>query len=191
MLVRILKREAVRGGRKHVRTVMKRIGIATLYSKLNTHCRQSKHKIWPFLLGGMTINRANQVWARRRHEQSLPGHCFAQAEAASWPPRCSGNRHAPQWVAALRALRSIQLDAVFTWSGCGGDGGLLPVGLYSYRRWCGWPRAGMLSPGLRTFRRNGYRDFFVSRDRRACDAGLAMRTRIRTSTQLAVRRGGP
>ncbi|MEQ0777949.1 hypothetical protein ABLT15_37250, partial [Paraburkholderia tropica] len=52
MLVRILKREAVRGGRKHVGTVMKRIGIATLYSKLNTHCRQSKHKIWPFLLGG-------------------------------------------------------------------------------------------------------------------------------------------
>ncbi|MFM0109614.1 IS3 family transposase, partial [Paraburkholderia rhynchosiae] len=31
--------------------------------KPNTSRRHAKHKIWPYLLRGMTINRANQVWA--------------------------------------------------------------------------------------------------------------------------------
>jgi putative transposase len=63
MLVRLLKRESVQVGRKHVGTLMKRIGIEALYCKPNTSRRHAKHKIWPYLLRGMTINRANQVWA--------------------------------------------------------------------------------------------------------------------------------
>jgi len=63
MLVRLLKREGVQVGRKHVGTLMKRIGIEALYCKPNTRRRHAKHKIWPYLLRGMTINRANQVWA--------------------------------------------------------------------------------------------------------------------------------
>jgi putative transposase len=63
MLVRLLKREAIRVGRKHVGTLMKRMGIEALYCKPNTSRRHAKHKIWPYLLRGMTINRANQVWA--------------------------------------------------------------------------------------------------------------------------------
>ena len=63
MLVRLLKREAIRVGRKHVGTLMKRMGIEALYWKPNTSRRHAKHKIWPYLLRGMTINRANQVWA--------------------------------------------------------------------------------------------------------------------------------
>ncbi|AET90387.1 transposase (plasmid) [Burkholderia sp. SFA1] len=63
MLVRLLKREGVQVGRKHVGTLMKRIGIEALYCKPNTSRGHAKHKIWPYLLRGMTINRANQVWA--------------------------------------------------------------------------------------------------------------------------------
>jgi putative transposase len=63
MLVRVLKREGVGVGRKHVGTLMKRMGIEALYCKPNTSRRHAKHKIWPYLLRGMTINRANQVWA--------------------------------------------------------------------------------------------------------------------------------
>jgi putative transposase len=50
-------------GRKHVGTLMKRMGIEALYCKPNTSRRHAKHKIWPYLLRSMTINRANQVWA--------------------------------------------------------------------------------------------------------------------------------
>ena len=63
MLARLLRREGHEVGRRRVRTLMKRMGIEALYCKPNTSQRNAKHKIWPYLLRGMTINRANQVWA--------------------------------------------------------------------------------------------------------------------------------
>lgn len=63
MLVRLLKRESFRVGRKHVRTLMTLMGIEALYCKPKTSRRDAKHKIWPYLLRDMTISHANQVWA--------------------------------------------------------------------------------------------------------------------------------
>jgi putative transposase len=63
MLARLLRREGREIGRRRVRTLMKRMGIEALYCKPNTSRRNAQHKIWPYLLRGMTINRANQVWA--------------------------------------------------------------------------------------------------------------------------------
>ena len=63
MLARLLRREGHEIGRRRVRTLMKRMGIEALYCKPNTSRRNAQHKIWPYLLRGMTINRANQVWA--------------------------------------------------------------------------------------------------------------------------------
>ena len=50
-------------GRKHVGTLMKRMGVEALYRKPGTSKRHPGHKIYPYLLRGLTINRANQVWA--------------------------------------------------------------------------------------------------------------------------------
>jgi putative transposase len=63
MLVRLLRREGHEIGRRRVRTLIKRMGIGALYCKPNTSRRNAKHRIWPSLLRGMTINQANQVWA--------------------------------------------------------------------------------------------------------------------------------
>ena len=63
MLARLLRREGHEIGRRRVRTLMKRMGIEALYCKPNTSRRNAQHKIWPYLLRGMTINRANLVWA--------------------------------------------------------------------------------------------------------------------------------
>jgi putative transposase len=63
MLARLLRREGFKVGRRHVGTLMKRMGIEALYCKPNTSRRDKQHKVWPYLLRGMTINRANQVWA--------------------------------------------------------------------------------------------------------------------------------
>ncbi|MFL9946052.1 IS3 family transposase [Paraburkholderia agricolaris] len=63
MLARLLRREGHEIGRRRVRTLMKRMGIEALYCKPNTSRRSAQHKVWPYLLRGMTINRANQVWA--------------------------------------------------------------------------------------------------------------------------------
>ena len=63
MLRDLLNREGTRIGRRHVATLMRRMGIEALYRKPNTSKPAPGHKIYPYLLRGMTIDRPNQVWA--------------------------------------------------------------------------------------------------------------------------------
>jgi len=63
MLKRILKREGWTAGRRHVSTLMKRMGIHALYRKPNTSRRHPAHKVYPYLLRNLEITRSNQVWA--------------------------------------------------------------------------------------------------------------------------------
>src|SRR5215211_1538037 len=63
MLRDLLNREGIKIGRSHVGTLMKRMGIKALYRKPNTSKPAPGHKIYPYLLRGMTIDRPNQVWA--------------------------------------------------------------------------------------------------------------------------------
>jgi putative transposase len=63
MLRAMLSREGVSIGRRHVATLMKRIGIAAIYRRPNTSKPTPGHKIYPYLLRGMKIERVNQVWA--------------------------------------------------------------------------------------------------------------------------------
>lgn len=58
-----LNREGFDVGRKHVGTLMKRMGMAALYRKPGTSTKHPGHDVYPYLLRGLTINRANQVWA--------------------------------------------------------------------------------------------------------------------------------
>jgi putative transposase len=50
-------------GRGHVSTLMKKMGIAALYQKPRLSKPHPSHKIYPYLLRGLEITRANQVWA--------------------------------------------------------------------------------------------------------------------------------
>ena len=63
MLRDILRREGHRIGRKHVATLMKKMGIEALYKKPNTSRRDPEHAIYPYLLRNLEINQPNQVWA--------------------------------------------------------------------------------------------------------------------------------
>jgi putative transposase len=50
-------------GRKHVATLMKKMGIEAIYRRPNTSRRHSQNPVYPYLLRGLTIDRPNQVWA--------------------------------------------------------------------------------------------------------------------------------
>ena len=63
MLRDLLNKEGVEIGRCHVTALMKRMGIEALYRKPDTSKPAPGHKIYPYLLRGMTIDRPNQVWA--------------------------------------------------------------------------------------------------------------------------------
>jgi putative transposase len=63
MLRDLLNQEGTRIGRWHVATLMKRMGMEALYRKPNTSKPAPGHKVYPYLLRGLTIDRPNQVWA--------------------------------------------------------------------------------------------------------------------------------
>ena len=63
MLRDFLNREGVEVGRRHVGTLMKRMGIEALYRKPSTSKPAPGHKIYPYLLRGVKVERPNQVWA--------------------------------------------------------------------------------------------------------------------------------
>ena len=63
MLRGLLATEGCKVGRRHVKTLMKRMGIEALYRRPRTTKPEPGHKIYPYLLRGMEIVRPNQVWA--------------------------------------------------------------------------------------------------------------------------------
>ena len=63
MLRDLLAREGVQVGRRHVVTLMAKMGIEALYRKPNTSKKHALNKIYPYLLRGLKIERANHVWA--------------------------------------------------------------------------------------------------------------------------------
>ena len=63
MLRGLLSGDGCKIGRRHVKTLMKRMGIEALYRRPRTTKAEPGHKIYPYLLSGMEIVRPNQVWA--------------------------------------------------------------------------------------------------------------------------------
>jgi len=63
MLRDLLRQEGYTVGRKHVARLMRTMGIEALYRKANTSRRHPEHRIYPYLLRGLSIDRPNQVWA--------------------------------------------------------------------------------------------------------------------------------
>ena len=63
MLRGLLAAEGCKIGRRHVKTLMKRMGIEALYRRPRTTKPEPGHKIYPYLLRGMEVVRPNQVWA--------------------------------------------------------------------------------------------------------------------------------
>ncbi len=48
--------------RKRVRRLMRLAGLVAIYQRANTSKPAPAHKIYPYLLGGISIERVNQVW---------------------------------------------------------------------------------------------------------------------------------
>jgi putative transposase len=63
MLRDLLRGEGVVIGRELVRTMMRRMCIEALYRRPNTSKPAPGHKIYPYLLRGLAIERPNHVWA--------------------------------------------------------------------------------------------------------------------------------
>ena len=63
MLCGLLNGEGFSIGRKHVGTLMRKMGISAIYRKPNTSKPEPGHKIYPYLLRQVKVARPNQAWA--------------------------------------------------------------------------------------------------------------------------------
>jgi len=63
MLRRMLVRQGLKVGRRHVSTLMQRMGIEALCPQPGTSKAHPGHKIYPYLLRRLAITQSNQVWA--------------------------------------------------------------------------------------------------------------------------------
>jgi putative transposase len=59
----LLRSEGYEVGRRHVRTLMRKMGIEALYRKRNTSRRHPGHEVFPYLLRSRQVAAANEAWA--------------------------------------------------------------------------------------------------------------------------------
>lgn len=58
-----LRNQGYAVNRKHVRRLMRQMGLEAIYAKPRLSQPAEGHQIYPYLLRGVTITRANQVWS--------------------------------------------------------------------------------------------------------------------------------
>ncbi len=61
-MVRQLRREGLRVGRHRVRRLMRLMGLEAIYQAPRTSVPHPAHRVYPYLLKGLAIDRPNQVW---------------------------------------------------------------------------------------------------------------------------------
>ena len=61
-MVAVMRRDGFVVNRKRVKRLMRVMGIEAIYQKPNTSLAHPAHKVYPYLLRGLLIDRPNQVW---------------------------------------------------------------------------------------------------------------------------------
>jgi putative transposase len=61
-MARHLRRNGWCAGRHRIRRLMLKMGLAPIYQRPKTSEPHPQHRIWPYLLRHLTIDRPNQVW---------------------------------------------------------------------------------------------------------------------------------
>ena len=106
-MARHLRRNGWCVGRHRVRRLMLKMGLAPIYQRPKTSEPHPQHRIWPYLLRHLTIDRPNQVWCadvtyipmRRGFLYLVAIMDWFSRKVLSW--RLSNTMDADFWVTAL------------------------------------------------------------------------------------------
>ena len=124
MMRGLLRQEGLSSGRRHIATLMRRMGIEALYRKPNTSRRRPGHTVYPYLLRGLEVSRPNQVWAMDITYIPMARGFVYLAAVMDWHSRkvlawrvsvtmdtdfCVGRRSKNPWDATARRRYSTQI----------------------------------------------------------------------------------
>ena len=96
-MVRHLAREGVRVGRHRVRRLMRLLGLEAIYRKPRTSVANPEHRVYPYLLRGLTIERPNQVWCADITYIPVQGGFLLAPESLVRLPGFTGNVRRNAW----------------------------------------------------------------------------------------------
>ena len=133
-LMRHLRREGVAAGRHRIRRLMRLMGMEATYRRPRTSVASPEHRVFPYLLRGLTISRADHVWCAdityvpvthttvRDPLGALPGPVRPPREGLLKLPHPSAQRraHLDQHPANLPKAEVVGLGAII---GTGGPRG--------------------------------------------------------------------
>jgi putative transposase len=83
----VLQRRGHSVNRKHVRRLMQRMGICSIAPKPNTSAPRKEHVKYPYLLGGLDVNRSNLVWCSDITYIRMPGGFVYLTAVMDWYSR--------------------------------------------------------------------------------------------------------
>jgi len=114
MLRDLLRGEGIAIGRERVASMMRRMGIEALYRRPHTSKPADGHKIYPYLLRGLTVERANQVWAMDITYIPMARGFVYLAAVVDWfsPPPSQGQAWVLTWRVSITLEVEFCLDAV-------------------------------------------------------------------------------
>ena len=107
MMRGLLRQEGLSSGRRHIATLMRRMGIDALYRKPNTSRRRPGHTVYPYLLRGLEVSRPNQVWAMDITYIPMARGFVYLAAVMDWhSARCWPGGYRSQWTQTSAWRRS-------------------------------------------------------------------------------------
>ena len=86
-MMRHLAREGVAVGRHRVRRLMRLLGLEAIYRKPRTTVANPEHRVYPYLLRGVTIERSNQAWCADITYIPVQGGFFYLVAVMDWASR--------------------------------------------------------------------------------------------------------
>jgi len=93
--------------RKRVQRLMRIMGIQSVAPKPNTSMPSKQNKIYPYLLGGLDINRSNQVWCADITYLRMPGGFVYLVAVMDWY-----SRHVLSWEVSVTMDDSFCVSAL-------------------------------------------------------------------------------
>ena len=118
-MARHLRREGVTAGRHRVRRLMRLMGLEAVYRRPRTSVANPAHRVYPYLLRDLTIERPDQVWcADITYIPVLEGFFYlvavmdwATRHVLSW--RLSNTQDSAFCVTALQAALRLGAPGIF------------------------------------------------------------------------------
>jgi len=107
LLRRLLRRDGILVGRRHLGTLMRRMAITAIAPQPGTSRRHRAHPVFPYLLRGRVISAPNHVWAMDITYIPMARGFVYLAAVMDW-----ATRRVLSWRVAITLDSSFCLDAV-------------------------------------------------------------------------------